>query len=411
MTSEITQREAASRRVAAEKLTVGQIELVALDVPAVADVADRTAGGGDLRKLRWRPRWLFIFVVLLPVSFATLYFGFLAADIYVSEAKFIVRSTRSEPGLGSLLGQNQGISRAVDETYAVTEFMLSRDAAERLARDHDLRAVMSRPEGDLFNRFPNGLASDNQERFFRAYLGFVDAEVDRSTGISTLEVKAFRPDDAQAIGQALLAIAEDFVNRMNLRANRDAEVFASAQVEEAQARLAEIEVQIADYRNRELVVDPGQESSNSLANLGKMATEIYRLEATLKQQMALTPNSPTIAPLREQIRSYREEMQNQQRRIVGGPNSIASKIQGYEMLMLRRDLAAKILASAVAELERARHEAQSQRIYLQTVTEANRADYPLLPYRIPGILGVTLLCGVIYKVVRSFIDATMEHRA
>ncbi|MDR3494360.1 MAG: hypothetical protein P4L82_07135 [Ancalomicrobiaceae bacterium] len=411
MTTKRVERENTSIEIVPEHPVVRQIELVPLQIPDEAQSDPRAATGVGARRPWWRRNALFIVFFLLPVALAVLYFGVLAANVYVAEAKFIVRSSRSDSSPLAALAQGQGMSRAVDETYAVTEFILSRDAVARLVRDYDLKGILSRPEADMFGRFPNAFFPDNQERLLRAYLGFVDADVDAATGISTLEATAFRPDDAFTLAKALLAIGQDFVNRMNLRANQDAVEFANALVGEAQTRVADVEQKIADYRNHNLVVDPGQESSTSLADLAKMAIELSRLEASLAQQISLAPDSPGIAALRGQVDSYRAEMQKLQSSVVGGADSIASKMQGYEMLMLERDLATKGLASATAELERARHEAQSQRIYLQTVVEPSQPDYPRLPYRALSIAFVTLVSYCVYRIIRGFVDATLEHRA
>ncbi|WP_051357397.1 hypothetical protein [Azorhizobium doebereinerae] len=360
----------------------------------------------------WRRYGLFLGLVALPVVLAILYFGLIAADIFISEAKFLVRSSVRNGGSNlSMMLQSESMSRAADETYAVAEYMLSRDAAAALAKTAGLREIMDRSEADLFSRYPGFLDKQNEEQFYRAYRRMVDVTTDGSSGISTLVVRAYRPEDATALANALLKTAETFVNRLNVRSNADAVKFSETMVKEAQARLLDVETRLADYRNTQLVVDPEKESSQSLAMLGKMATEIARLEATLSQQMAMAPESPANAPLRERIAAYRAEMQKQQKNVVGGANSIASKLQGYELLVVERELAAKALAATSAALENARQEAQSQRIYLQTITDPNLPDQALQPKRLLGIIVVAFLALCIYWIVRSLIINTLEHQA
>ena len=64
----------------------------------------------------------------VPVVLAILYFGFIASGQFVSEARFVVR-TSSHNDVGNLasLMQNQKISRASDETFAVADYLKSRD--------------------------------------------------------------------------------------------------------------------------------------------------------------------------------------------------------------------------------------------------------------------------------------------
>ena len=49
--------------------------------------------------------WLFLLTVIIPTACAILYYGFMASDVYVSEARFVVRSPDkpSMTGLGVLL--------------------------------------------------------------------------------------------------------------------------------------------------------------------------------------------------------------------------------------------------------------------------------------------------------------------
>ncbi len=81
----------------------------------------------------------------------------------------------------------------------------------------------------------------------------VDVVPDGGTGISTLVVRAYRADDAQAVAKALIAAAEKFVNKLNLRSNEDAVKFSESMVKETQLRLSDVEARLAAYRNSQLV--------------------------------------------------------------------------------------------------------------------------------------------------------------
>ncbi|GGF80203.1 capsule polysaccharide export protein [Azorhizobium oxalatiphilum] len=387
-----------------------RIELVPIQAQQPADGPQ--VGEDPHAKPLWRRYGLFAVLFALPVLSAIVYFGLIASDVYLSEAKFLVRSSARSTGasLSSMI-QSESMARAADETYAVSEYMISRDAAAALAKTAGLRDIMQRSEADMFNRYPSFFGKENEDQFFRAYKRLVSVETDGATGISTLVARAYRPEDAEVLAAALIQTAEQFVNKLNLRSNEDAVKFSEAMVKDAQVRLSDVETRLATYRNTQLVVDPEKESTASLAILGRMTTEIARLEASLSQQMAMAPESPAIAPLRERIVAYRAEMQKQQKNVVGGANSIASKLQGYELLVIERELAARAMAVATASLESARQEAQSQRIYLQKITEPSLPDQADQPKRMQGILVVAFLAFCIYWIARSIISNTMEHQA
>ena len=187
-----------------------------LDVVPTLEVQRIGAGPGHADQPSWFRRAgrlvLFLSVVVLPTVCAATYFTFIAADQYASETRFLVRSPqRASAGLISGFLQSTGFVRAQDDSYAITDFIKSRDAVVRLVeKGPSPRGV--RPAGGrhAVARFPGPFWSGTirLEALFRYYLGFIKVQTDNASGISTLEVRAFRPDDARNIAMALLDEAE-----------------------------------------------------------------------------------------------------------------------------------------------------------------------------------------------------------
>src|SRR5215471_8333159 len=186
-----------------------------------AGVAPPRSSARFWRLFRYFNPWLWG-IVGLPTLIAGIYYFGIASDLYLSEARFIVRSPKQvqATGIGALL-QSTGLSRAAEDTSAVQDYIMSRDAVRRLEQKDDLRAVLNRPEGDLVTRFPGILfwRKDFEALFWR-YGHFVSIETDTSTGVTALQVKAYRPEDSHQLGSALLRYAEQLVNELNERACR-----------------------------------------------------------------------------------------------------------------------------------------------------------------------------------------------
>ena len=114
---------------------------------AVVDAG--TAPPRSVARFRRMPRafnpWLWG-IVGLPSLIAGVYYFAIASDLYLSEAKFIVRSPKQvqTSGIGALL-QSTGLSRAAEDTSAVQDFIMSRDAVRELEQKDDLRTLLSRP--------------------------------------------------------------------------------------------------------------------------------------------------------------------------------------------------------------------------------------------------------------------------
>jgi capsular polysaccharide transport system permease protein len=367
----------------------------------------------ETKRVPWlRRHWIFIVLVVVPMGLASLYFGFIAADQYVSETQFIVRtSARDDAGNLAALMQNQKLSRAADETYAVNEYVVSRDAVDLLVRDHNLRTILARPEADIFNRFPNFYSRDNKEQLYHRFKRMVGSYIDTESGISTLDVRAFTPEDAQSLATALLRSGEALVNRLNARAHDNALKLASQAMDEAKARMVNVETRLTKFRNDKNVIDPNKEAAVALDALSKMTTELVRTEAAFNQLIATAPRSPMIAPMREKIISVQTEIDEQRARTVGSDAAMAAKLAEFDKLMLDRKLDAKTLEMAGTQFLAARQEAQQQQLYLETIVEPNLADQPLYPKRILSLLFVLGVSFCSYWLVRAVVGTVSEHQA
>src|SRR5579872_2260068 len=126
---------------------------------AIAREAVAVAGGrpdilGAIgRFLRSMNIWFWA-IVGVPTLIAGVYFFAIAADLYVSEVKFIVRGPAkpSISSIGAMLG-NTGPG-VTEDTFTVHEYLMSRDVVRKLEQGNNLRDVLARPEGDPMSRFP-----------------------------------------------------------------------------------------------------------------------------------------------------------------------------------------------------------------------------------------------------------------
>jgi capsular polysaccharide transport system permease protein len=192
--------------------------------------------------------WLFVF---LPTLAAGIYYFGIAADLYASEAEFVVKTQTPEPSslLGTLL-QSTGLSRSEDDAFSVNAFIASRDAVRLLQQNDHLNEVFDRPEADFLTRFPSPIWGSSFEQLYKHYQDFVNVSYDSVTGVTKLQVKAYRSEDAQNIAKALLNYSEALVNRLNARSERDAVAFAESEVRSAEADLEKIQAERAALGQR-----------------------------------------------------------------------------------------------------------------------------------------------------------------
>jgi capsular polysaccharide transport system permease protein len=376
-------------------------------------ILDKWWEGPQARQASFLERhWLFLLTVCLPVATAILYFGFIASGQFVSEARFVVRtSSHNEVGNIASFMQDQKISRASDETFAVAEYLKSRDILSSLVENAGLRAILSRPEADFVNRFPNFYSRDNSEELYEHFSGFVDVRVDAQSGIAQLRVRAFLPEDAKTLVNAMLSDAESLVNHMNKRVFEDSMRLASAAVDEERGKFIDVEKRLTQYRNLQNLVDPNKESAAALNQLGKLMVSLMQYESALSQEIAQAPLSPRIASLRASVASMREEIAKQRDRISGTETSLVSKLSEFDQLMLDRELASRSLSAAVGRYANARQDLLQQQYYLQTIVSPNLPDQAFYPKRLLCILFTFGVCVCVFWIARSVLQNIQEHAA
>jgi capsular polysaccharide transport system permease protein len=357
--------------------------------------------------------WLFIVVVAMPTFLAAVYYLLIAAPIYVSEAQFVVRSP-SHPAplaLGSVL-QTVGLGGGAAETdaYEVHEYMLSRDAVRDLARYHHLRALLDRPEADFLARFPRPFEHPSFENLFFNYKRFVTVGYDGNTGISTLRVEGFRPQDAHEIAEALLEAGEGVVNRLNDRAVDDAVAQARRQVTEAETQSLKAQAALTAFRNRERMIDPDKSSVADLELMGKLESELANMRAERAGLAASAPNSPQLPSLDKRIAAFQAQVDAERLHSAGADSSLAPKIGEYEQLALERDLSVKTLGVAIASLETARIEARRKQLYLERVVTPNVPDKAERPLRWLAVLMVAVSSLALYAMIALVGAGLREHQ-
>jgi capsular polysaccharide transport system permease protein len=335
-------------------------------------------------------KW-FALVVILPTALAILYYGLIASDQYVSESRFIIKSPGQRStqisSLASLI-QTTGLSTGQEQTSEVLDYLRSRAALDDLGHRIDLRAAFGRPEVDPLSRYPRPWKSDRRENLYDFYRAMVGANHDSDTQVAVVTVKAFNPADAYRINASLLDLSEDFVNRLNDRAQRKAISEAQRRVTEAENRLRKARVALSAYRNQAQLIDPGKQAGGVLDVANKLVSEQSALQAQLDVMLKVAPANPSIPALRSRIAAVGRTIAAQNSRAVGTPSAISSKLAGFENLTVEQEFATQNYTVASASLEQAREEAQKQQFYLERVSNPSRPDVPELPHRLQQILTI-----------------------
>ena len=353
---------------------------------------------------------LFLYAVVVPTLLSILYFGFIASDVYISESRFVVRSPdkQTATGLGALL-QGAGFSKAQDDSFAVHDYILSRDALQKLQTQFDISQAYGSKNVDIFSRF-GGLDWDTSfEALLRYYQKHVGVDADTASSISTLTVNAYTSQDAYNINESLLEMSEKLVNQLNERGRKDMIRFAAAEVTDAEKKAKTAALAVSRYRDQKNVFDPAGQSALQLQLVSKLQDELIATKNQLIQIQMLTRDNPQIPALQRRVESLQADITNETAKVAGAGGSLSNKAVEYERLKLESAFADKQLAAAFTSLEQARNEAQRKQFYLERIVQPNKPDTAIEPRRLRAILSTFALGMLMWGVLSIMLAGVREH--
>lgn len=380
---------------------------------AMHDAAKPGTLGEHLQALgrRWRVYRGFLLVVVLPMAAAALYLGPIASSQYVSEAHFVVRSVASgqaaASGIAPLLGMANAMPPSQTESLALGDYLTSHDAVAALERRLGLASLFRRPGIDPLSRLG---AAPTPETLLKYYRGQVKLHYSGETGITTMKVRAFRPDDAYRIAATLLDLGEARVNALNQRAFDDALRAARAQLADAEADLTGVREQITALRQDDRDIDPirsGAAQIDLAAGLrGQLATAKAQLET---MRGSLSPAAPQVRVAARRVAALAAQVGAEQGRMAGAPRSMATGLGRYEALKLREDFAAKRYSAAAAALESAREQASRQQLFVVRVVAPNHPVKSLYPERWWTLFSIFMGLLLVYAIGWLIAAGVREH--
>ncbi|MCJ2096972.1 MULTISPECIES: capsule biosynthesis protein [unclassified Methylobacterium] len=345
---------------------------------------------------------LFVLCFVLPTLAGAVYFGLIASDRYVSEARFAIR-----PALGTAdkaapdsVGTSSGVpSQMVAQDSLITyEYILSRPMLETMEAKLPIREWFSRDSIDYFSRFD---PEKPVEKFLRYWKRRVGVEIESGSGIMSLTVEAFDPDESLAIAKAVMTEAERMVNDLSIKAREDAVAESTRELKLAEERMTKIRVAMRDLRNREGVLDA--QKSNE-ANL-KIVSELRAARINLAVQLAigqrdLGPESRRIIDIKQQIKDLDDNIARIERQAASqDPEQkrlLSDALTRFEALENDRKNAEKYYQQVLTAHERARIVAARQIEFFSPIVEPVKAESSVEPRRILMISLVTAGAAVLF---------------
>ena len=349
-------------------------------------------------------------VVGIPTFIATIYFGVIASDVFVSEARFAIRSANgstSSGGLAAILA-SPVIASGSSETMVVADYIHSQDMLNKIKERMDFSAHYTDPSIDKFSRLNKHATQEQMLEYFQHQ---VDVVRDTQSQVVTLRARAFDPHTAQQMADLLIELSEDLVNEMSRRIEVDALAIARDEVERATLKVSMASEELTRFRNARESINPAEESSAMLGIVSNLEAKLIVSRTELTEKLAyIREDSPIIVSLKNRVKALERQLSLERGRIVGGDGAqMSGLIQDYGPLALSQELAQRQYTSALTSLEVARLEAQRKKQYVVTFIEPGLPDDALEPRRFLEVLTVAILSFLSYTIGGLMWSALRDH--
>jgi capsular polysaccharide transport system permease protein len=326
----------------------------------------------------------FLVIVVLPVLLSGFYLLFIASDQYSSEIRFAVRG--GEPTVLEPIGTMRVASaQRIQDTLIVYNYIQSRGIVEDIDKVADLRKIYSRSEADYFWRFNPKLPI---EELVKYWWKRVTVDIDQMSGIITVIVTAFTPEDALAVAKGIVSSSERLVNDLSERARKGALSQAQAELNLAQANMQDKIRSMRDLRNTERVVDAGKQAEALNKMHAELQLDLIRMEQEyIVQRRTVAASAPQLQVLQSRITSLRDQLKQLAAQVTtvsgGSTNPALSESMGrFDLQKLELTVAESAYQMAMGNFERARLAITAQQLYLAPFQPPVLAEHPLYPKRL-----------------------------
>lgn len=361
----------------------------------------------------------FLLVAVVPTFFYWCYAALWQTDGYVAEARVTVRAAkeqRQSPTMdaASIIGKisGGGSKNTGQDSFIVLNYVRSRAIIVDIGGRDYLEKVFSRREIDYFSRLKQGA---NLEELFQFWTRQVRANVDTVSGIVTLRVEASRPQDALRVAQDVVRLSEDLINKITVRVRKDAVARADLEVGLAAQRLAEARNNVLQFRNQNVLIDPGSRATGIGELIGKLTKERIDIENALATfSGSLSSDSPSQRIQKAKLAAIDQQIEELKKKLTDrghADDTVSSQIASYERLKLDEQFAEKLYTVAQIAYQRARQELDKQQLYLAVVVS------PTLPQAAtyPRIVASTLLffgsLVVLWSIAALITASVRDHMA
>jgi len=193
----------------------------------------------------------------------------------------------------------------------------------------------------------------------------------------TVAVRAFSPEDAKRIADAVVKLSEGLINDLNERMRRDTVLASETDLRRAADALGRARLKLEQARNDEGLLDVGQTNTSISGLMSGLETDLLKAQQEYQTQSRyVSDTAPQMRVLRTRIAAMNSQIEDMKARVTSqsekGISAIAEKTLSGKMtkfaeLDLEQRIAEKRYAVSVAAVEAARMMNERKMMYIHEI--------------------------------------------
>lgn len=374
--------------------------------PPAYDAAVTASGRGN----RMIGTASFLAFVVVPFVAACIYYLGMATPQFIAEARFAVR-TLGAPDVGGL---NSGLFTTTplqQDAYVVASFIHSPAILDRLEKRVDFRKLFAGDDVDFWARLGADYTRENLTDYWNRH---VTTYLDGPSGIVTLKTRAFSPEDARMLAQAIIDESENLANELSARARGDYVRRAEQEAGERRDSYRKALDQLNALQNSTAILDPQLRATETGTLLTRLLAEKLDIDARLFvfEQQAAT-DSPTVRQLRrtqEVLQGQIEDLRAQLADSGTANDNLSNAFRRFSELETDRMLASELYAAARRNLAQAQVDAIRKAVYVTVFVPPALAEESRYPERTAMPLLILLGLSVAWGICALAWASVEDHR-
>ncbi|MEM6905890.1 MAG: hypothetical protein AAF568_08360, partial [Pseudomonadota bacterium] len=327
---------------------------------------------------------------------AAYYYLEIAADRYVSEFRYSVRSgllaNAGDEDSGSAL--DPGSILSAGDSYILEDYLSSGQAMVDLEARLPLREMLAKDGGDPVRRYAADLPPEELVDFWREA---VRVRFDLTTGITSVKVTLFTPEDARAVADELVSLLRELVDELAESAQAQMLAYVNGEVATSRTQVNSARDLIEEFRRTNRTFDPSVTTGQTEQLIAELNAQISELRTQLASLPVGSPRAPN---LESRISSLESQIAEQRAKLDTGGD--AEALNRFERLQREYEIEVESYIATLELRQNSRATATLSQVHLVVFVPPKLPALSTAPDRPLEILIVGLIALGIWLVVRIF---------